>query len=105
MHLIALYPVLHNTIMYQVGEELPTDDAEMVKLWLENNIAEVKQEEDQVIDEVTKVEETQDQVEDKVNKAEESPKEPVKVEEKVDKKSTTSTKASQKRAEQRRTRK
>ena len=39
MHLIALYPVLHNTIMYKVGDELPTYDTEMVSLWLENNMA------------------------------------------------------------------
>ena len=39
MHLIALYPVIHHTIMYQVGDELPTDDTEMVNLWLENSVA------------------------------------------------------------------
>lgn len=38
--LIAIYPILYRAHQYKVGDELPTQDAEMVKAWLEAHTAE-----------------------------------------------------------------
>ena len=40
--LIAKYPVLLNSHTYQIGEELPTNDIEKVKLWREKGVADWK---------------------------------------------------------------
>lgn len=40
--LIAIYPILYRAHQYKVGDELPTQDAEMVKAWLEAHTAEWK---------------------------------------------------------------
>lgn len=38
--LIAIYPILYRAHQYKVGDELPTQDAEMVKAWIEAQTAE-----------------------------------------------------------------
>lgn len=35
MKLIAIYPILYRSHQYEIGEELPADDSEMVQAWLD----------------------------------------------------------------------
>lgn len=37
--LVALYPILHHSHLYKVGEALPVNDADMVAAWLEAGTA------------------------------------------------------------------
>lgn len=37
--LVALYPILHHSHLYKVGEALPVNDADMVAAWLETGTA------------------------------------------------------------------
>lgn len=39
MKLIAIYPILYRSHQYEVGEELPADDPEMVQAWLDAKTA------------------------------------------------------------------
>lgn len=38
--LVALYPILYHSHQYKIGDELPTNDTEMVSAWLEAGTAE-----------------------------------------------------------------
>ena len=39
MKLIAIYPILYRSHQYEIGEELPADDSEMVQAWLDAKTA------------------------------------------------------------------
>lgn len=39
MKLIAIYPILYRSHQYEIGEELPADDPEMVQAWLDAKTA------------------------------------------------------------------
>lgn len=39
MKLIAIYPILYRSRQYEIGEELPADDSEMVQAWLDAKTA------------------------------------------------------------------
>lgn len=75
--LIAKYPVLLNSHTYQVGEELPTNDIEKVKLWREKGVADWKvsdsdtllEQEDNVTIHLDSKEEPQNNEEQKVSES------------------------------------
>ena len=39
MKLTAIYPILYRSRQYEIGEELPADDPEMVQAWLDAKTA------------------------------------------------------------------
>lgn len=39
MKLVAIYPILYRSHQYEIGEELPADDPEMVQAWLDAKTA------------------------------------------------------------------
>lgn len=43
--LIAIYPILHRCHQYNIGDELPADDWEMVQAWLKAKTAKWQEEE------------------------------------------------------------
>lgn len=46
MKLVAIYPILYRSHQYEIGDNLPADDAEMVQAWLDAKTAAWKKEEE-----------------------------------------------------------
>lgn len=46
MKLVAIYPILYRSHQYEIGDDLPAGDAEMVQAWLDAKTAAWKKEEE-----------------------------------------------------------